>query len=113
ASQIHRQMREAIPDCIIKSVAPVNKAGCFGTQGADIHAMSVLRAERRGEKNYSNFPINEMNTEMQEFANSKKNPTFRLPLTMEILDEMKDNIILSRPRFQKRFGHLLSSLGKA
>ena len=44
---------------------------------------------------------------IQRFARAIPLPWFRLPLNRDVLSELRSNVILSKQKFLKRYGHLI------
>ena len=100
-------MQAELDDCIVRSVVPVNKRDCYGTQGADIKAFPILAHERRGA-DYHDFGRGTFE-EIKPFETlDGRKRVYRLPITEDVLTDMRDQTILSKGKFRKRFGHLLS-----
>ncbi len=109
AVDLQRKMAKYVTGCLIRPPGYASKPECFGLQVSDMNAYATLLLEERGDPQYAELDA-ENPSEWLEFARGKKPPVFRLPITGDILSDLRDNVILSKPKFQKRFGHLLSSL---
>jgi len=113
-SELQRRMMHEVDNCIVRGVSLVKKKKCYGTQAADIHAFATLQEERTGKITWEDIGTGrvlpeEFSSKVEAFSKVRKFPVFRLPITQEVLADLRDNVILSRGKFQKRFGHLLSS----
>jgi hypothetical protein len=106
AGVILKEYHEHFPNGPVKSAAPVRKGAYYGTEAADIRGALVLDIERKGITQISNFDATEES--IQRLFETHKVPWFRLPLEASMLAELKDDVILSRPKFMKLYGHLLS-----
>ena len=112
AKDLTTKLRNELPDCIIQSpVAYVHKDDSYGTQAADLMAYwALIKVERAGDPDYSDLPMDKIK---ESSRTSKEPPFFRLPVKPEILTEIRDDAIRSKPKFMKRFGHFLSSPGSS
>jgi hypothetical protein len=112
AKDLTTKLRNELPDCIIQSpVAYVDKDDSYGTQAADLMAYwALIKVERGKEPDYSDIPTDQLKESIRK---GNEPPFFRLPMKPEILAEIRDDAIRSKPKFTKRFGHLLSSQGSS
>ena len=88
-------------------MAAVNMVGkvCYGTQAADVRGYVILQEEREKAIGYQDVPPTP--EAIQRFARAIPLPWFRLPLNRDVLSELRSNVILSKRKFLKRYGHLI------
>jgi hypothetical protein len=109
---IFREYQKTTPekDHVIKHAALVSKDQCYGTQAADMRGSAYLMEERAGKQSgkpvHSDFPPELKSA--REFMANRKLPWFRLPINEGVLTELRDSVILSRPKFIARYGDSLS-----
>jgi hypothetical protein len=110
---IFREYQKTLPERehVIKHAALVSKESCYGTQAADMRGGIYLMEEKSGAHAYADMPPDLANA--KEFLESRKLPWFRLPLNEGVLTDLRDSVILSRPKFIARYGDLLSSTALA
>jgi hypothetical protein len=108
--EIYREYRRPTSGAngVIQHVEIVSKDECYGTQAADMRGGMYLMEERSGEHAFGDIPA--QLDSAKQFIRGRKLPWFRLPINEGVLSDLRDSIILSRPKFRRRFGHLLSSV---
>jgi hypothetical protein len=107
ARELVKRIKKEIPDCPIRAVTYVNKYECSGTQAADMQALAALNLEEIGGRpDVVDIPRDDI----KGSSLPQKPPVYRLPLRGDILTDLRDQVILSRPKFRRRFRHLLSSV---
>jgi hypothetical protein len=105
-AEIFREYQRQVEDQTVAAVNMVEK-GCYGTQAADVRGYVILKEER--EKTIGYQDVTPTPEAMQRFARAIPLPWFRLPLNRDVLGELRSNVILSKHKFLKRFGHLLDA----
>jgi hypothetical protein len=105
---IFREYQKTFPDQerVIKHATLVSKDECFGTQAADMRGSMYLMEEKSGQHAFADIPA-EL-APAKEFLEGRKLPWFRLPINEGVLTELRDSVILSRPKFTARYAPLLS-----
>lgn len=111
ANDVLSRIRQELPDTLIQSpVTLVNKEDSYGTQASDLISYLILNIEERpGAPSYSDVPQdNILGVEIRA-----KPRIFRLPLLRPILEGLRDEVILSKPKYLAQFSDQLSDAGKA
>jgi hypothetical protein len=105
---IFREYQRSTPekDQVIKHAMLVGKGQCYGAQAADMRGSAYLMEERSGPQAYSDMPPTL--SAAKEFIENRKLPWFRLSINEGVLTELRDSVILSKPKFTARYGPLLS-----
>lgn len=106
---IFSEYAKHFPDGPVRSVAPVRKGDFYGTEAADIRGSLILDVERSGTADVSNVDVT-VGGNVAQLRTKYRVPWFRLELKPEMLTALKDHVILSRSRFTRLYGHLLSPL---
>jgi hypothetical protein len=109
AAVIFSLYAEYFPDGPVRSVAPVRKGDFCGTEAADIRGSLILDVERSRTADVSDVDVT-VAENLAQLRTQYRVPWFRLELKLEMLMALKDHLILSRPRFTRLYGHLLSPL---
>jgi len=109
AAEVFRQYRKKFaPNNVVKSVALVEKQECYGSQAADLRGFVYMVNERQGTPQYTETSREDERVVQKMFE--EKNPAWiRLQISRGVLMDLRNSVILSRPKFQKRFGHLLEN----
>ena len=105
ATEIFRQYQRDNKDGPVTSVDYVSK-DCFGVQAADVRGYLLLSDEGEGRASYKT--IEPSASSIRKYMKEIQLPWFRLPITKQILTDLRDNLILSRPKFAKLYGGYLS-----
>jgi hypothetical protein len=103
-AEIFRQYQRQAEDQTVAAINMVGK-GCYGTQAADVRGYVILNEEREKAVGYQDVPPTP--EAMERFARAIPLPWFRLPLNRDVLNELRSNVILSKPKFLNRYGHLM------
>jgi hypothetical protein len=98
--------REIGPDAPVRSVSTVQKQLCYGTQATDVRGYLILDEERHKIIGFQDITPDEAN--IQKYMQGRGLPWFRLPLTPEVLSDLRDNAILAKEKFRQCFAHCLS-----
>lgn len=107
AAVVFQEYARHYPSGAVKSVAPVLKQASYGTQAADIRGSLALQDERAGSPPISEYDTSDPD-DVAKLFKTYKVPWFRFVIGAETLTQLRDEVILSRPKFTRLYGHLLS-----
>jgi hypothetical protein len=107
AAVIFSEYAKHFPDGPIRSVAPVRKGDFYGTEAADIRGSLVLDLERAGAANVTDIDVTDK-ANVTTLLRGHSVPWFRIKIGPEKLSALKNNVILSKSKFTKLYGHLVS-----
>src|SRR6185312_17568193 len=96
------------PQGPIRSVALVSKEDCYGSQAADIRGYLYALREKSHRATYKNVDVTADQQQVRAALSQWELPWFRLPISQKVLMDLRDSVILSRPKFQKLYRQLLS-----
>ena len=107
AAEVFRQYKKQFaPDNVVKAVALVEKEECYGSQAADLRGFVYMANERQGTPQYTETSREDERVVRKMFEEEKP-AWIRLQINRGELMDLRNSVILSRPKFEKRFGHLL------